>query len=268
MAEKLYLSHSLEKTSSETSGSFIYWSDDPASNFDVGDSFRPVPDGPLLQVNKVSIKDNVIGEFNGKPLRQWEVTVEGSTKGQETDVDLSSDANIKYSFSIDKDNKVSGSMEVSNTGSSPAFQLQVGQSFDIPGVGSVTCTEIRGSDNYDSNGVHTWTTTYDSSSSSSGSGSGSDSSSELPDDEETTTYELNGITVRTVAGELLALRRSNNPITKKTFILHNRGERMITTIGSTYQGGTVTRESVVKEKLKVNDNITLIYYKHTIEVES
>lgn len=82
MPEKLYKSYSLEKSSENnrliTSGSFTYWSDSPTSAYNVGDDFRPVPDAPLMKVAKVSIKDSVIGEHCGKPVRQWQITVEGS----------------------------------------------------------------------------------------------------------------------------------------------------------------------------------------------
>ncbi len=82
MPEKLYKSYSLEKSSDNsrviTSGSLTYWSDTPTSTYSIGDDFRPVPEAPLMKVAKVSIKDSVIGEHCGLPVRQWQITVEGS----------------------------------------------------------------------------------------------------------------------------------------------------------------------------------------------
>ena len=162
MSDALYNSYSLEKTSEEISGSMTIWQDNPSSPYDIGDTFRPVPDAPLLNVRKVNISDNVIGEVNGKPFRQWQVVIEGST-GEHTN----SDTNIKYTFDISSD-ETSGSMEVINKGNAPAFSLSVGKNFNVPGIGSVKCTSIKGSDNYDENGLHTWTTTYEGASAGTG----------------------------------------------------------------------------------------------------
>ena len=74
MAENLFISHSLETTTSNgdviTSGTLTTWEDSPSSTLKVGDSFPPVPGGPLLTVKKVSINDNVIGMNSGHPVRQ------------------------------------------------------------------------------------------------------------------------------------------------------------------------------------------------------
>lgn len=178
MADKLYRSHSLEKSADGTSGSLTVWEDSPVSPFDVGDTFRPVTNGPALTVDKVSIKDSVVGELNGKPVRQWEITIEGSNS----------------------------------------------------------------------------------------SGSGDDAS--LPETETVTTYEINGSTVRTVAGELIALRRSANPIIKKSISVYTDTVASVASPGSTYEGGTVTSENIVKETIKKNGVVTGSYYKHTLEVEA
>ncbi|MBR0075106.1 MAG: hypothetical protein IJP96_05090 [Synergistaceae bacterium] len=151
----LYNSYSVEKTADEISGSMTIWQDLPSSPYDIGDTFRPVPNGPLLNVNRVNISDNVIGELNGKPLRQWQVVIEGSTEEQAT-----GDTNIKYNFNMSSDEK-SGSMEVANKGNAPIFSLNIGDNFEVPGVGFVKCTAIHGSDNYNENGIHIWTTNYE-----------------------------------------------------------------------------------------------------------
>ncbi|MBR0315697.1 MAG: hypothetical protein IJQ99_02385 [Synergistaceae bacterium] len=151
----LYNSYSVEKTADEISGSMTIWQDLPSSPYDIGDTFRPVPNGPLLNVNRVNISDNVIGELNGKPLRQWQVIIEGSTEEQAT-----GDTNIKYNFNMSSDEK-SGSMEVTNKGNAPIFSLNIGDNFEVPGVGFVKCTAIHGSDSYNDNGIHIWTTNYE-----------------------------------------------------------------------------------------------------------
>lgn len=172
MADKLYRAHSLEKSGDNTSGSLTFWEDTPVSPFNVGDTFTPVSGGPALTVGKVSIKDNVIGETAGKPVRQWQITVEGS------------------------------------------------------------------------------------------------SSSSLPESETSITYELNGATVRTVAGEFIALRRSTTPITKKSITVYSNSAEAIATPGSSYQGGIVTSENISKETIKDNGTVISSYYRHTLEVEA
>lgn len=260
MPENLYNSYSLEKTNGEISGSLTIWQDNPTSPYDIGDTFRPIPDGPLFTVNRVNITDNVIGQKNGKPLRQWQVTIEGSTEEQASDI--SGNADIKYTFNLSSD-ETSGSMEVTNKGENPILKLNVGSVFNIPGIGEVNCTDIKGSDSYNENGVRVWTVTYEGIAGATGGGSSS-----LPENEITTSYEVNGTTVRTVDGEFLALRRSSTPITKKSITIYNKSANAITTIGSTYEGGIALSENIVKETIKNNGVIKASYYKHTIEVEA
>ena len=124
MPDKLYRSHSLEFSNDGTSGSLTLWEDSPVSPFNVGDTFRPVPQSPQLTVEKVSIKDNVIGEANGKTIRQWEVTIEGSNFVAEQQQDAQT--HIKYNFNI-SDNEKSGTMEVVNQGDNPALSLDIGR---------------------------------------------------------------------------------------------------------------------------------------------
>ncbi len=259
MADALYRSYSLEKDSNGTSGSLTYYEDSPKSPFDVGDTFSPISGGPLLNVSKVSIKDNVIGIEAGKVKRQWQITVEGSTDA----VSTSTSSDIRYNFTIEA-NENSGSMEVINKGSAPAITLKIGDKFTIPGIGKVTCSKVNGSDDYDDNGSHIWSVTYEGSTKV----KNYDADSELPDNEETITYELNGITTRSVAGELIALRRSATPITKKNFTVYTNSANPVATIGSTYNDGIVLSESISHEVIKSDDVITNSYYKHDIEVES
>ena len=260
MAEELFNSYSLEKTSDETSGTLTIWQDTPTSPYDIGDIFTPVPGGQSLKVKKVNISDNVVGKVNGKPLRQWQVTIEGSTDTEEEQ----SNTNIKYTFGISS-NETSGTMEVTNIGNSPSFSVDVGSNFNVPGVDNVKCTAIKGSDNYE-DGVHVWTTTYEGVAVISDDPEEQGGSS-LPENEISTTYEINGTTVRTVDGEFIALRRSSTPITKKTITIYNTSDSAISTPGGTYQGGIVLSENVIKETISKNDVTISSYYKHTIEVE-
>ena len=78
MPDILHKSHSLEKTSEGISGSLTFWENSPISPVEVGDTFYPIPNGTPLTAEKVSIKDNVLGTFNGKLLRQWD-NFEGRT---------------------------------------------------------------------------------------------------------------------------------------------------------------------------------------------
>ena len=160
MADKLYTSHSLsyskDNNNVATSGSLTLWENRPQSPYNVGDTFQPVPDGPVLTVDKVSIQDSVIGELYGKPVRQWEVNIEGSNKNN------SSSTHVIYNFNI-SENEKSGSMEVSNTGERPAISIAVGSSFSVPGVGNVTCYNVKGSNSFDDNGVLSWTVIYEGS---------------------------------------------------------------------------------------------------------
>ncbi len=340
MAEKLYRSYSLEKSAYSTSGSISIWEDSPVSPFDIGDSFTPITNGPALTVEKVSIKDNVIGELNGKPLRQWEIIIEGSNSTSE-----SSATHIKYNFSISEGEK-SGSMEVVNTGDTPFIALNVGDTFSIPGIGEVFCSSVKGNDAYDEAGVHSWSIIYEGSNktviqeadvkyslniehnsdgltvysgskeftcsgtapavdlhigdtftlpligvltctrisssnidanswsvviegSRGGSASGGDDDdTSLPDNDTVITREINGSTVRTVTGEFIALRRSLSPIVKKTITVYSSTLDPIATPGNFYQGGIVLSENITKETIKNNGVVTSSYYKHTLEIEA
>ena len=174
----------------------------------------------------------------------------------------------KYSFDIENNSDgvtvYSGTKEVSYSGDSPNPGIALGDEFSLPVVGTLTCTKVRGSDE----GNNSWTFTIE------GSRTGSDSSGDdpqdasLPDDEVSVSYEINGSTVRTVDGEFIALRKSQTPITKKTFTVCSNSETLIATPGSTYQGGIAISESIIKETIKSNSVVTGSYYKHTIEVEA
>ena len=172
MTDKLYRSYSLDTSNEGYSGSITLWEDSPVSPLNIGDTFYPVEDGPALVVEKISIKDNVIGEVGGKTFRQWEITIEGSS-----------------------------------------------------------------------------------------------SENSLPDSDASITYELNGSTVRSVSGEFIALRRSENPITKKSFTVYSHSPEPIAVPGESYEGGIVTSENIIRESIQNNAGLSASYYKHSIEVE-
>ena len=162
-------------------------------------------------------------------------------------------------------------MQITNTGDAPILSIQVGGSFTIPGLGEVTCTNITVNDEYSDGGLHIWNVTYEHKSSSSTDDSSSEQTSSgtssMPDDELSISYEINGSTVHTVKGEVIALRRSEKPIMKKSITKYTDSAKLLTTPGNTYQGGIVLSESIVQETIK-NDNVVVkTYYKHTIEIE-
>ena len=162
MADELYRSYSLEKSKNDdgeiiTSGSMTIWEDTPDFPLRIGEYFRPVSSSPLLTVDKLSVKDNVVGTLNGKPVRQWQITIEGKN-GEESG--SQTENNVKYTFII-ADNKKSGTMEVVNTGASPSLRLEVGDTFSVPGIGNVKCTKITGNDEYTDSGTRKWTTVYE-----------------------------------------------------------------------------------------------------------
>lgn len=266
MTEKLHRSYSMEKTKGAdgvtTSGSFSFWEDAPVSPLDIGDEFQPVPGGPKLRVGKVSISDSVIGERFGRPFRQWQITVEGDSSVASGD----ENARVKYTFSIDKQESGvisrSGTMEVTNDGASPAITIAIGGTFTVPGIGEVVCTKTSGGDSITTGGVRRWTVTYEGAKTDAG------GPTTMPETTETVTFELNGVTARSVAGELIALRRSTTPITKKSTTICNDSSARLTTPGNAYSGGIAMSERVAKETVKVNGVQVGAYYRHEIEVES
>ena len=163
MPDNLFRSQSLEKSSNEgkvlTSGAITLWEDQPVSPLDVGDTFQPVPNGPILTVDRVNINDNVIGINAGKTVRQWQISIEGSDK-------LEADSSERHSFSIEQDNDNlihSGSVSKSVTGDTPPLSISVGSYINIPGVGRIKCSKISGSDDFNELGQRIWNLTYEGS---------------------------------------------------------------------------------------------------------
>lgn len=264
MTEKLHRSHNLEKTRGAdgvtTSGSFSFWENSPVSPLNIGDAFQPVPGGPLLKVSRVSVSDSVVGERLGRLYRQWKITVEGDGS-----VSASGEA-VRYTFSVERQDSglilKSGTMEVTNDGVEPVFHVEVGASFTVPGVGTVVCTKIGGADASRPDGSGRWTTTYDGRSVEAPSGAGK------PEDTTSSSYELNGVTVRSVSGELIALRRSLSSVHKKSLTVYNDTGSPLTVPGGSYSGGIVVSERVARESLTVDGVKIGGFYRHDIEVES
>ena len=249
-----------DNASSFRSGSMqvINVGDSPTLSIEVGETFT-IPGLGKVTCTNISVSDS----YSEGGSHVWTVTYEGNNEYTQ---------DTTYSFSIDRNSgspAVSASMQVTNVGDSPTLSIEVGETFTIPGLGKVTCTNISVSDSYSEGGSHVWTVTYEgnpnsSSSGSSDSGSGSSSTSS---NETSISYELNGSTVRTVKGELIVLRRSSTPITKKTITVFNDSDGKTTTIGSEYEGGIVLSENIIKETITNNGVVTGSHYKHTIEVE-
>lgn len=264
MTEKLHREYSLDKSKGAdgiitTSGSFTFWEDNPVSPLNIGDDFNPVP-GVTLKVSKINISDSVIGERMGRPFRQWKITVEGDSSASG-----SGSTNIKYTFSIEKQDTgvtvKTGTMEVTNDGVAPTFSVAIGGTFNVPGIGNVTCTRINGSDTTLPDETKRWTTTYEGAQAGAGSVT-------MPDDTEVISYELNGIAVRSVSGEFIALRRSLSPIKKQSITICNNSATPLSAPGSTYSGGITVSERVTKEVVKVNGVNVGSYYRHDLEVEA
>ena len=233
----------------------------PSLSYQVGDTFN-IPGLGDVVCSELNVQD----EYSDNGAHIWTVTYEGATAQAR---------NPKYSFSIEQNEDSSvttASMQVTNLGDSPNLILNVGDFFLVPGLGDVVCSNISVSDEYSEGGSHIWTVTYESKSNSSDSSSSSyddsGSSSSMPNNEESASYELNGSFVRSIKGELIALRRSKDPIIKKTFTIYDNSGERISTPGSTYKGGLAISENIVKEDITVNNNVTSSYYKHVIEVES
>ena len=151
------------------------------------------------------------------------------------------------------------------------FLFQIGDIFTIPLSEeiSLTCTKISTNNSYDDLGLEVWTTIYEGKST-----ADDDGTFELPDEEITDiTHELNGVTVRTISGELIALRRSMTPITRKTLTAYSQSSEPVYSLGSENNGGLILSDKVVKETKEIRNSETgeietQTYYRHEIEVET
>ena len=257
----------IEKDSSGNlvhSGTIEITTDSSDPTFQVGDNINIQGIGKVKCV-KVSGSDSYTE--NGR--RKWVMVYEGSDSTDSTSGDTHQEVSTKYSFDIEKNSDgvtvYSGTKEFSSSEVNASPGISLGETFICGFVGTLTCTKIRASE--DNSGI--WTFVIEGARSS-GSSQGDDpqDDSSLPDDEISLSYELNGTTVYTVSGKFIALRRSTNPILKKSITVYTEDVTPVATIGSSYQGGIALSENIIKETIRNNGVVTGSYYKHTIEVEA
>ena len=133
--------------------------DSPTLAYSVGGKLN-IPGIGQVTCTKISASDN----YSDSGAHVWTVTYEGSNEqGEQQGQQGETISSVKYSFSIDKDGNSSvssGSMQVVNSGNAPAFSLHVGETFNFPGIGILTCINISGSDEYNDSGTRIWTVTY------------------------------------------------------------------------------------------------------------
>ena len=225
---------------------------------------------------KINVTDEVVGTVNGKPFRQWKHIIEGylltgagegehltpsqtefSIKGYSISAEPQKNNAILYKASVEAV-RIGGDNEVK-----PLYDVNA--QFEAPGVpDKLTCTNYSLKDSSDEFGVYVWNCTCEGELLYSPDGEIQDN---LPDEEVTTSYEINGSTVRSVNGELLVLKRSENPILKKSITVYSTSSQPVATLGSSYRGGIALSENIVKETVENNGSVNHVYYRHTIEVE-
>ncbi|MBQ7593258.1 MAG: hypothetical protein IJU48_02760 [Synergistaceae bacterium] len=305
MADKLYQTYNFEISRTDNGiyrASFDIWSDDPRGpeKYSLGNSVNFIPDeimpnpyersknpgkypaqlGYKIFITKKTTTDEKIGELCNYPYRLWHHQYEGYLILPESGGEFPSQ--ISYSVDIERNDDgesvYSGTMTVTQafepeTPDATQIDLlyQIGDTFTIPlyeGI-SLTCTKISTSNSYNDYGLEVITTVYEGKLT-----ADEDGTFELPAEEITDiTHELNGLTVRTIAGELIALRRSTTPITRKTLTAYSQSSEPFYALGSESNGGIVLSDKVIKETKEIRNSRTgkletQIYYRHEIEVEA
>ena len=231
-------------------------------------------------ITKIHISDEVIGERNGYPFRQWLVTLDGyinHSKALQTEDETAPGVIINsYSVDVEKlendDTLFQISIETINYGQEPVIIYSIGDTeassaffSDIPGAPlPFTCTSYSYSDSFNELNMHVWTVVYKGFALLPHEQEGDD---EQDDEDTSISYEINGSGIYTVDGNIIALRRSEAPIVKKTFTKYSDSSDRITTPGAVYQGGIVLSESIIKETINSSYAVAKTYYKHTIEIE-
>ena len=282
--------------------SYSFWSDTPDISFQVGQSLLwndvltaqikgnydtstiPAIDDIEAEYNfiitKIHISDEVIGERNGYPFRQWLVTLDGYLNNNQAiqPEDETAPEVIINSYSVDvekldnEDTLFQISIETINYGKEPVIICSIGDTeassaffSDIPGAPlPFTCTSYSYSDSFNELNMHVWTVVYKGFALLPHEQEGDD---EQDDEDTSTSYEINGSVVYTVDGDIIALRRSEAPIMKKNVTKYTDSIDRITTPGAVYQGGIVLSESIIKETINSSYAVAKSYYKHTIEIE-
>ena len=307
MAEKLYEAHSIQYSADRNNlntplgtASFSFWCDTPNpsgiyQNVRVGEVLDPavwlpksiqphnsIEHGldfkapPKLHITDVHIDDEVIGELNGTPYRQYKITAEGYLieDGYDDNEPNITDYSVNAEENDTGDISFTASVTSVNGGEAPAILANIGEAIDFPGVSvPLVCNSYKFSNGLDEFKRHVWTVIYECSASV----PAESSSTTLPQEEQLdTTYELNGSTLRSIAGELIVLRRSQTPITKKTVIAHSLTSEPVYLIGSECYGGIALSDKVSKETKEIiqmneidgtSSITTLTYFRHEIEVE-
>jgi hypothetical protein len=255
-------SYSQEKTDDgiQTSGSLSWLNDTPSTGFQIGDNFQPVPGGTVLKVKSIDVQSEDSGKTRfGNPIKLWRISITGDSSASD-----GSQTEVRYTFNISKDDRgitqTEGTMSVSNTGDTPTFSISLGGAFTVPGIGQLTCTGISGGDDFKTDGTRKWDITY--------SGALVAASAPVPDaDPPSSEYSLNGDTARTVAGELIILRRSATPIRTGNITVYNESEAPLSTPGNSYSWGRSLTETVTQEIIKQNGVVIGSFYRHDINLE-
>ncbi len=300
MPNALYKSFNQEKSSQREYPSYVeypivsysFWADNPTTTWHVGDrilwrnclskeissnyvktSEDTEQTDSVFVITQIRVTDEVFGERHGYPFRQWQFTFDGYLIAPSADTTQSEVITSKYSVNVDKlengDTLFKISINTVNFGEEPIIkftigeeQITSGENIDIPGVPApFICTNYSYSDAFNDLNIHVWTITYE--------GFALVQHDTYMDtlDEVSVSYEINGTTAATVDGDFIALRRSEEPIMKKSITKYTDSQASITTPGNIYQGGIVLSESIVKETITTNNVITQALYKHTIEIQ-
>ena len=308
MVEKLYESRSIQYSANRNNvdkpvgtASFSFWCDSPNpsgryGNVKVGEEIDPAiwlprsiqphnsvehginfTEPPKLHITAVNIDDEVIGELNGTPYRQYKITAEGYLI--ESAYDDTEPKITGYSVNAEETDTGEISFMASvisvNGGETPALLVDIGESLEFPGISvPLVCSSYKLSDGTDEFKRYIWTVSYECSATIA---TGADNETLPQEEQQDIAYELNGSTVRSIAGELIVLKRSETPIIKKTIITYSESATPVYSIGSECYGGIALSDKVTKETKEVlqtnaqdgtSSITTFTYYRHEIEVEA
>ena len=169
-------------------------------------------------ITKIHISDEVIGERNGYPFRQWLVTIDGYLNNNQAlqSEDETVPEVIINSYSVDvetldnEDTLFQISIGTINYGNEPVIIGSIGAIesssaffFDIPCVPSpFTCTSYSYSDSFNELNMHVWTVVYKGFALLPHEQDGGD---EPADEDTSTSYEINGSVAYTVDGDVMHL---------------------------------------------------------------
>jgi hypothetical protein len=252
-------SEKLKDGKTTRSGSRSFWLPTPASPYDLGDSFSPIPGGTAIQVTDVSISEQVIGKQPGGSLKRlWKITVTGDEESS------SGSTTVNYSFSRENAEQgyelVRGSMTKTSTSTSAPTMPAIGDTFAVPYIGNVKCTKVNGTQEAPPGDTPSWSITVEG------------ATVIIPEDfapegDESVEYTPNGVVTRDVAGNMVVMLRSSTPKTAKSITVYNDSATRLTTLGQLYQGMIATSERIVKENIMVDGVKIAEFYQHEISTE-